>query len=72
MLASDEKRRFLREARRLLGNERLLNTPGLFLLGIEEDYWTVSDADRAKEILERNRFRMRFRSFHDVMRRKVT
>jgi len=70
MVASDEKRAFRREARALLGNGRLLNTPGLFILGIRHKYWTTADADRAKEVLERNRFRMRFGSFRELMRRK--
>lgn len=70
MVASDEKRAFRREARALLGEGRLLNTPGLFVLGIRQQYWTASEADRAKEVLERNRFRMRFRSFRDLMRRE--
>jgi predicted nucleic acid-binding protein len=72
MIASDEKRVFRREARRLLGNERLLDTPRLFVLGIRQHYWTAADADRAKEVLERNRFRMRFGTFEDLMRREGT
>jgi predicted nucleic acid-binding protein len=69
-VACDEKRFFRREARRLLGEGRLLNTPGLFVLGIRQRYWTVSEADQAKEVLERNRFRMRFRSFDELVRSK--
>jgi predicted nucleic acid-binding protein len=34
MVASDEKRAFLREATRRLGSERILNTPGLLLLAL--------------------------------------
>jgi predicted nucleic acid-binding protein len=70
LVACDEKRVFRREARRLLGKGRILNTPGLFFLGIRQQYWTASEADQAKEILERNRFRMRFGSFEDLMRKK--
>jgi predicted nucleic acid-binding protein len=69
-VACDEKRWFRREALRLLGEGGLIDTPGLFLLAIRRGYWTASDADRAKEVLERNRFRMRFRSFHDLVRRE--
>jgi len=69
MVASDEKRAFRREARKLLGEGRLLNTPSLFVLGIRQAYWTVAEADQAKATLERNRFRMQFRSFDDLMRR---
>lgn len=68
MVASDEKGWLRREARRLLGEHRLVNTPGLFLLAIREGYWSADDADRAKETLEANRYRMRFASFHDLMR----
>lgn len=71
MVACDEKRRFRLEARRLLGEGRLLNTPGLFLLAIRHRYWTASEADEAKEILERHRYRMLIRSFHELMRRKA-
>lgn len=70
MVASDEKRVFRREACALLGEGRLLNTPGLFVLGIRQRYWTASEADQAKGVLERNRFRMRFRSFRDLMLRE--
>lgn len=69
-VACDEKRLFRREAWRLLGEGRLLNTPGLFVLGIRQHYWAVSEADRAKEVLERNRFRMRFRSFDELVRKQ--
>lgn len=69
-VACDERRLFRRTALRLIGEERLLTTPDLFGLAIHSRYWTVSEADAAKEILEQNRFRMRFGSFHDVMRRK--
>ena len=71
-VACDEKRFFRREARRLLGEGRLMNTPGLFVLGIRQRCWSISEADRAKEILERNRFRMRFRSFDELVRREGT
>lgn len=69
-VACDERRLFRRTALRLIGEERLLTTPDLFRLAIDSRYWTVSEADAAKEVLERNRFCMRFRSFHDVMRKK--
>lgn len=72
IVASDERGLFRREARRLLGEGRLLNTPGLFLLAIRHDYWTASEADEAKDVLERNRFRMPIRSFDELMRRHQT
>jgi predicted nucleic acid-binding protein len=67
LVASDEKRRFLREADTRLGPGRVLNTPGLFLLAIRRGALTVDAADEAKAILERNRFRMPFASFRDLV-----
>jgi predicted nucleic acid-binding protein len=67
LVASDEKRAFLREARARLGPGRILNTPGLFVLAIRAGLITVEEADRAKHQLELHRFRMRFNSFKDVI-----
>lgn len=68
-LVSDDGR-FLRIARELLGENRLVNTPGLLLLAIRRKVISVEEADRIKTDLETNRFRMRFRSFRDVLRRR--
>lgn len=67
IVASDEKRAFLREARHRLGPGRILNTPGLFVLAIRQGLVTVEEADRAKRQLEEHRFRMRFGSFREVL-----
>jgi predicted nucleic acid-binding protein len=67
LVASDEKRRFLREAETRLGPGRVLNTAGLFLLGIRRGALTVDEADEAKAVLERQRFRMPFASFRDLI-----
>jgi len=67
MVASDEKRRFLREAQRRLGPGRILNTPGLFLLAIRRGVITVGEADEAKALLEGHRFRMTFASFRGLL-----
>lgn len=72
LVACDERRVFRREARRLLGERRLLDTPGLFFLGIRQQYWTASEADQAKDLLERNRFRMPFSSFRDLVQKTNT
>lgn len=69
LVASDEKGRFRRETRRILGEGRLINTPGLFLLGIRHRYWTTTEADQAKDVLERNGYRMPIRSFDELMRK---
>lgn len=67
LVASDEKRRFLREARRLLGAGSILNTPGLFVFAIRAGLMTILEADEVKELLEQHRFRMTFRSFQDFL-----
>lgn len=67
MIASDEKRAFLREATRRLGGQRILNTPGLLLLAIRKGVLTVEEADGIKQLLERHRFRMAFSSFLDLL-----
>lgn len=55
------------EAKKLLGSDRLLNTPGLFLLAIRTGCWTVDEADKAKAVLEENRYRMQFGSFRELL-----
>lgn len=67
LVACDEKGPFLRLALRLLGEGRLLNTIGLFLLGIRQGYWSVPDADQAKDILAENKHRMKLRTFQDLL-----
>ncbi|MHB8764032.1 MAG: hypothetical protein ACYDA8_06810 [Deferrisomatales bacterium] len=67
IVASDEKGRFRREALRLLGEGRLLTTPGLFLLAIRRGVLGVRDADEAKELLARHRFVMPFKSFQELV-----
>ena len=68
MVACDERRVFLREARNRLGEGRILNTAGLYLLWIRAGILTVSDADQAKEVLESRRFKFAFRSFGDLVK----
>lgn len=67
LVASDEKRRFLREAEQRLGSGRVLNTPGLLLLAIRRGIITADETDEAKEVLERHRFRMSFSSFRGLI-----
>ena len=67
LIASDEKRRFRREVLACLGSGRLVTTPGLFLLAIRAGAISVEQADEAKAVLERNRFRMKFTSFRDAL-----
>jgi predicted nucleic acid-binding protein len=67
LVACDEKRLFLREARRCLGDGRVLNTPGLLLLAIRGGLLSIREADGIKLLLERHRFRMTFASFQDLV-----
>jgi len=66
LVACDEKRVFLREARKRLGADRILNTAGLYVHWIRTGIVSVSEADAAKGILERHRFKLAFDSFRDV------
>ncbi len=66
LIACDERRVFLREARTRLGQDRLINTPGLFLLWIRAGLLTVAEADAAKLALEGKRFKMAFESFREL------
>ena len=67
LVACDEKRVFLREARGRLGEGRILNTPGLYVLWIRAGVLSVEAADAAKAILDANRYTMTFASFRDVI-----
>jgi len=66
-IACDEKRVFRREAFRLLGERRILTTPGILLLAIRAGLLTADRADAMKATLEAKRFRMSFSSFRDVL-----
>lgn len=67
LIASDEKKKFRREALARLGSGRMLNTPGIFALAIRAGILTVEDADHAKTVLEQHRFIMSFASFRDIL-----
>jgi predicted nucleic acid-binding protein len=70
LLASDEKKVFRREAEARLGPGRILNTPGLLLLGIRRGILTIEEADGLKRDLESKRFRMTFSSFREICRQE--
>lgn len=63
MVASDERRRFRREALARLGEGRLITTAGLFIVAIRAGLMSINEADEAKAVLENHRFRMAFDSF---------
>lgn len=67
LIASDEKKKFRREALVRLGSGRMLNTPGILALAIRAGILTVEDADHAKTVLEQHRFIMSFASFRDIL-----
>lgn len=67
LIACDEKRVFLRQARSLLGEGRILNTPGLYVIWVRSGLLSIEEADAAKATLEANRFKMAFSSFRDVV-----
>ncbi len=66
-LACDEKRLFRRKAIEILGEDRLLTTPGIIVLWIRQGLISIEEADRLKEILETKRFKMTFGSFREVL-----
>jgi len=66
-IASDEKRVFRREAEARLGPGRIMNTPGLLLLGIRRGLLTVEEADGLKMVLATKKFRMKFGSFRELV-----
>lgn len=67
LVACDERRVFLREARNRLGAGRILNTAGIYVLWIRQGLLTIDQADAAKQLLEARRFRFAFQSFRDVI-----
>jgi predicted nucleic acid-binding protein len=65
-LATDEGRRFRREAEARLGARRVLGTVELFVAAIRAGRLTVAGADADKATLAGRRFRMPFASFGDI------
>jgi predicted nucleic acid-binding protein len=66
-VASDERRRFRREAIARLGVHRLLTTPDIFLLAIRSGLLSVAEADEDKALLASRRFVMKFGSFSELL-----
>lgn len=67
LLASDEKRRFQREAETHIGLARLLRTQDIYVLAIKASLLTVAEADQDKTLLEQKRFKMSFVSFQELL-----
>lgn len=66
-VASDERKRFRREAIKLLGQDRIVTTQSILLHAIKLSRLTVADADVALQRLARNKFRMSIRSFAELL-----
>lgn len=66
-IASDEKRRFRREAVARVGESRILGTPELFVMAIRAGLLTVEQADEDKLVLEQRRFKLGFASFRELL-----
>jgi predicted nucleic acid-binding protein len=67
LVASDERKVFLREARHRLGEGRIVNTPGLLVVAIQRGTLTVAEADAMKAVLETRNFKMKFGSFAEMI-----
>lgn len=66
LIASDEKKRFRREADARLGPDRVIGTADFYRLAIKAQLLTVEEADQDKKTLESHRFRLPFASFRDL------
>ena len=67
LVASDERRLFLRTTEKLLGPGRIVTTPDLMVRLIRAGSLSVDGADEAKQLLEQKRFKMRFGSFRELV-----
>lgn len=67
MVACDEGGRFRREALTRVGQDSLVNTPGLVVLAIRRRLLTIEEADGIKDVLATRRYKMPFESFRDLV-----
>jgi predicted nucleic acid-binding protein len=67
-IASDEKRRFLREAEARVGVGHIITTVDVFVLAINAGRLTVEEADADKFMLEGRRFKVSFRSYRELVK----
>lgn len=66
-IASDEKKRFRREALQRVGPTRLYRTEDLLVRGIHAGILSVDAADECIRLLAENRYRMSFHSFRELL-----
>ena len=68
LIATDDERKgFPRIVEERIGKGMLINTPGLFVLAIRAGNLSIEKADSAKAVLEKHRFRMKFKSFREIV-----
>jgi predicted nucleic acid-binding protein len=68
LIASDEKKRFLREATARVGVGRVLTTVNVFVLAIRAGLLTIEEADADKSTLEGRRFKVSFGSYRELVK----
>lgn len=68
LIASDEKKRFLREAILRVGAGSVITTVDVFVLAIKARLLTVEEADADKVSLEGRRFKVSFASFRELVK----
>ena len=67
-IASDEKRRFRREAEARVGSRRILGTVDIFVLAIKAGILSIDEADADKLVLESRKFKVLFASYRELVR----
>lgn len=67
MIACDEKRAFRKTILQKLGEDRLLNTPGVIINAIRENLIDVQTAEKWKEKLKNNGYFMDVDSFRNIV-----
>ena len=68
LIASDEKKRFLREATARVGVGHVLTTVDVFVLAIKAGLLTIEEADADKITLEGRRFKVSFGSYRELVK----
>ncbi len=66
-VACDERGLVRRVTNEKLGEGRQLNTAGILVLAIRAGLLSIEEADRLKGILSRHRFKLKFKSFREVV-----
>jgi hypothetical protein len=67
IVATDERRRFRREAERHIGNARIIGTADVLVAAIRAGLVTIEEAGAGRLVLEERRFRIPFDSFREVV-----